>query len=333
MQTRTISQEDSGYLGEIEAALKVIKAQEERLLRVSESSEALLRNMAQGVVNVAKTKGIKDRTTLGTAVVVATASAAVHAYQTHQEQRLQKQREEYALNNLSQWEAYGNRLYQEVEKALVCFNTLDTEHLQSLQPEQFGIYLQSLARRQRYQESIVELHQATCRFVTYYGEIARWGGHIPDRRWRTPPLAFDEWINRRLAVALEQTRRSASLLYNYSVQGHLLLQMTFPVTGAARTALNSLTMAACERLNSDLQQMRALHIYYARDYLLQVETLHLGGDVSKALARHAKQIRRDVWFHEHRSMIILIVTLVVVLPIVLLTTICMLLGYGVSLFF
>lgn len=305
-------QDITSHLQSIEATLSRIRVEEINLEQSGENRAQLIRGVSSIASNVARSSGYSQKASLISFAAVALTAVGTAAFQKVQHHRLQQQRKQYALTHLSQWENYGHLLYDEGERALASFNQLDVPDLQSLKPEHFATYASYAASLRRYQACVTEFYNAAIRFTTNYHTIAAWGDLTTNTRLDSPLFSYDEWIRGRLATAIEQTRASTSVLYNYSLQAHLLLQAPPANKLATKELQDKLVAISEERLRNDVRQLSTLHVYQGRDYLSNAQILLGESRLAGSLVVLTQQIHRRVWLYENRLWILTVVVLCVV---------------------
>lgn len=169
-------------------------------------------------------KGSGDFTSVLIGVCVAlTVQAAGAIYLKSHGKKLEAERSKFARENVDKIEELGQHLRNHILKMLDYFSEQDCALL-SLDQNSLLIYRDWLTANSRYQDLLIVLLQRYDIFFDYYSHIEEWAGRKPNPEL-SEPINTDAWISNRVISADHHTRNSSSFVYNYSLQGHLLLSI------------------------------------------------------------------------------------------------------------
>ena len=214
--------------------------------------------------------------------------AAMNAYNRQQAEKLAEGRKQFAADNIGTLEELGRKLRQAGCDSVSLFSALDRRELVLLDGQSLVGYQLMLKSLADYQRSILHLAERYDVFRTYYAAVSEWAEREPEPALLEPFLDCGRWIEERVKSAEDETRQSSSLLYHFSMQGHLLLFLPRKHKPA---------VAAFERRARDLfdyytQPYSGLKIVERFDYVSSARQLLSGSHLAGHVDRRYRHVRR-----------------------------------------
>jgi hypothetical protein len=146
-----------------------------------------------------------------------------YLYNRKEQKGLEQERKQFAIDNRAMLEEIGTRLKRETVSAVAFLDGQEEKTLLNLTPQTFLHYCTILIAMINYQHSVCNLLNRQMVFSEYYGKLSEWSETPTDASLTVSPVNVDGWMQGRLKSAEQATARSTSLIYNFSMQGHLLL--------------------------------------------------------------------------------------------------------------
>lgn len=236
---------------------------------------------------------------------------------------LETKRREFAQANGPKIEELGYLLRENLQRMLGHFAIQEHAGLFSVDRRTLANYLPWLKANVRFQQQFFILLGRYLAFQSYYVHIEEWAGRAP-KPFLLQAAITDDWFLGRARNAERVTQSSSSLVYNFSLQGHLLLFLPIEAVqvlpDVKRLHARARTLFQWETSRLNLLE-RFDYLVDARDLL--GDSAALRNDVSKKYYRTKRKVaiyKKRFWIIGGILLIVFTVVLIVALILSLLSS-------------
>lgn len=296
-------------LGEVN--LKQVSSQMGQLgAKVATSSSG---NLTAGIIIAAVGKGIE---------------VAGNWYIKKEHKKLEAKIKEFAENNADKIEELGQMLRENIFRVRAIIDSYSNQARLSLNENSFQNYSSYLKANIKLQEQLFAMSFRFYIFKDYYKYVKGLAGRLPNEELLSPILP-DEWFDKRVEKAQRITQNSSSLLYDYSLDGHLLLCLPLSIYPELPVVENY-RVRAITLLNNEFQKP---HITERFNYIAKVKDLlgnsALETDINK---KYSKTKRRYSLYQKRYWILFGVLSIIAIIVLIIVVFVSIIISIFQSLF-